>query len=125
MYHNSFPKGFTLIELLVTLVLLGLISSVVSPAIFKWMESREADAKRTELQNAVSALPLKALFANTDQIITDSSNIEIESDTLIKIEKPITVTKNGYCVGGQITATIGDTVYSYNVDAPFCTITRM
>ena len=125
MYHKSFAKGFTLIELLVTLVLLGLISSVVSPAIFRWMESREADAKRTELQNAISALPLTALFSNSDQIIADPSSIKIESDSQIQIEKPIIVTRNGYCVGGQITATIRDTVYSYNVSAPFCTITRL
>lgn len=121
MYHRSFSSGFTLIELLVTLVMLGLISSVVSPAIFKWMESREAATKRTELQNAVSALPLKALFSNSKQIIVEAEQLGIGLDN-VTIEKPIVITKNGYCVSGEFTALIGGSSYAYVISDPFCTI---
>lgn len=115
-------KGFTLIELLVTLVLIGLISSVVSPAVFKWMGSRDADAKRTLLQNEISALPLRALNTSTAQVITSANDLGLASETDIEIIEPIQVTKNGYCVGGMILITISSTTYEYSIDSPFCKI---
>ena len=75
MYQTNKSNGFTLIELLIALVLLGLISSVVSPAVFKWMESRETAAKRSELENVISSLPIKSLLTNSEQIITDASQL--------------------------------------------------
>lgn len=118
-------NGFTLIELLVVLVLLGLISSVVSPAIFKWMNSREANAKRTELQNVFNALPLQAIFTSTEIVIANASDIEAISGSSIVIEEPIVVTKNGFCLGGKFSARINNVVYEYAVEKPFCRITRI
>lgn len=116
-------NGFTLIELLVVLVLLGLISSVVSPAVFKWMNSREADAKRTELQNVFNALPLQAIFTSTEIVIANKSDIESVSDIII--EEPIVVTKNGFCLGGKFSVQINSVEYEYSVEKPFCRITRI
>ena len=125
MYQTKASQGFTLIEILIALVLLGLISSVVSPAVFKWMEAREAAAKRAELENIISALPLKSLLTNKKQVITSSSQLTALSNMPFVIERPIVVSNTGFCVEGTLIADIGDKQVRYDVEAPFCKITRI
>lgn len=125
MYRTNKNNGFTLIELLIALVLLGLISSVVSPAVFKWMESRETAAKRSELENVISSLPIKSLLTNSEQIITDASQLSELSNMGVFIDSPIIISNTGFCVEGTIMAEIGSKQYKYEVEAPFCKIKRV
>lgn len=125
MYRIKDSKGFTLIELLIALVLLGLISSVVSPAVFKWMDSREAAAKQSELANVISALPIKALLTNSEQIITDASQLPQLSDINAAVESPIIISNTGYCMEGVLVSEIGGKQHRYEIKAPFCQIVKI
>ena len=125
MYRTNKSNGFTLIELLIALVLLGLISSVVSPAVFKWMESREAAAKRSELENVIASLPIEALLTNNEQVITDASQLPQLSNIEAFIDSPIIISNTGFCVEGTLMAKIGSKQYKYEVEAPFCKIKRV
>mgnify|MGYP001946541561 CR=1 FL=1 len=125
MYQTNKYNGFTLIELLIALVLLGLISSVVSPAVFKWMESREAAAKRSELENAIASLPIEALLTNNEKIITDASQLPQLSNMQTYIDSPIIISNTGFCVEGTLMANINSKQYKYEVEAPFCKVKRV
>ena len=125
MYQTNKYNGFTLIELLIALVLLGLISSVVSPAVFKWMESREAAAKRSELENAIASLPIEALLTNNEKIITDASQLPQLSNMETYIDSPIIISNTGFCVEGTLMANINSKQYKYEVEAPFCKVKRV
>ena len=53
--------GFTLLELLAVLVILGLIGTVVTPRVFKWLEKANADAARVQIEALGGSIDLYRL----------------------------------------------------------------
>ena len=76
----SRARGFTLLELLVVLVILGLISAIAVPQVFKWLERANVDSAKLQIEALggavdlyrleVGAYPptLKALVAKPDGV---------------------------------------------------------
>jgi general secretion pathway protein G len=112
-----------MVELLVTLVLLGLIASMVAPQMDSWLTARQAAADRMSITSRLALLPLQA-NRNGKQIVIDNSQQLALQALLIEFTQPIVVLANGYCLGGQFTLMQGDKAFSYQVTSPFCGVTR-
>ncbi len=56
MYLNSRVKGFTLIELLITIVILGLLASIVAPEMFGKVDSSKKKTAYAQMQSLESAI---------------------------------------------------------------------
>ncbi|WP_189407605.1 pilus assembly FimT family protein [Alteromonas halophila] len=115
-------SGFTLIELLVTLIILGLTASLVGPAVFSWLDSREAAARRNTLENSLSMLPLETLRSGKAVTLEQPGELGMENTQGIRIEEPIIVLANGYCKSGRVSLTLQQRVYYYQINAPFCEV---
>lgn len=114
--------GFTLVELLITLVILGLASSLVGPALFSWLDSREAASRRTTLENSLAMLPLEVQRKGEAVTIENAVDLGIDDIRGITINEPVRILSNGYCQGGRVTLTLSARQYQYQVLPPFCEV---
>ena len=113
--------GFSLIELLVTLVLIGLLSGIVAPGVFTWLDARDAARKRDELNNILQLLPLKAYFNNETIELNTLSSIP-NSNIDATFNEPLIVLNTGYCLGATGYIMVNDRKYTFRVSAPFCDV---
>lgn len=119
----KYRSGFTMVELLVVLVLLGLITSAVVPALSSSLSSRTAAVQRTELSEKIALLPLKAQLSNQKIVIDNAEMLSIEGDVTITL--PIVVLANGFCLGGQLSIVQGSRQYEFAVNAPLCDLSAI
>lgn len=112
-----------MVELLVTLVLLGLIASVVAPGLESWLASRQASAMRMALSNELALLPIKANRSGQQIIIDDVSQLNID-DLEARFPVPVMVLANGFCQGGQVILLQRGVEISFDVTAPYCEVKR-
>jgi general secretion pathway protein G len=112
-----------MVELLVTLVLLGLIASVVAPGLESWLASRQASAMRMALSNELALLPLKANRSGQKIIISDVAQLNID-DLDASFPLPIVVLANGYCQGGQVIVQQRGIEIPMDVTSPYCEVLR-
>ena len=117
-------KGFSLVELLVTLVLMGLVASVVTPQIGSWLTSRERAAMKAEIASKLALLPLQAAREVQHIEITDFSQLDIDYP-VARISTPISVLPSGFCQGGKFTFAQGGGVIAFNVNPPLCEVTEV
>ncbi len=123
------PKtnGFTMVELLVTLVLLGLVASVVAPGLESWLSSRQAASVRMAIAGEVAMLPLRANRSGKPIVISQYSQLQLDSEVLsenVVISQPINVLANGYCLGGQFILSQSNGDVTYDVMSPYCQVAR-
>ena len=115
-------KGFTIIELLITLVILGLLISVVAPNLNTWLNSREKASLEKQLQVTISLLPLYAKTQNASITIAKDQSFDDMPD--FKVVESLKVNANGFCLGGAITHNTDDR-WRYNVTSPYCKIVKV
>ena len=114
-------RGFTLIELLVTLVLLGLVAGLATPALDSWLTARQLAAQRNAVISELAALPLQARVLGESFLIALPE--QLENDKVdISIIKPIHVLANGFCMGGELQIRQGARIQKLVVKQPFCDI---
>jgi general secretion pathway protein G len=112
-----------MLELLVTLVLLGLIASVVAPGLESWLASRQSSAMRMALTSELVLLPFKASRSGQQIVIDDIDQLNIDDlDGLFTV--PIVVLANGYCQGGQVIVQQRGAEITLDVTSPYCEVRR-
>jgi Tfp pilus assembly protein PilE len=112
-----------MIELLVTLVLLGLVSSIVIPGIDSWLDSRERAAKRNHIVNKLALLPLSVNRRGERLTISRAQQLDLPANS-IEFVQPIVVLANGFCVGGAF-KNLSQPEIVYLVSSPFCEVEVM
>lgn len=122
MSQTKANLGFTLIELLVVLAIIGMLASVMAPATFSILESRERALLKDELKHQFALMPQRAFNENRKIIIQNSNDLKLNTKISVSIDKPIVILKNGYCLGGDISATIDERVSKYQVIKPSCQV---
>lgn len=127
MFRNNSHSGFTLIELLVVLLILGMLTGLVAPNAFSWLDSRKAATQRDEIIAMLATLPLKARL-NTQTYVYETGedllpNVE-QSDVTITFTPPLVVMPNGYCKGSQMAITIDGKRYTYPISEPNCDVSK-
>ncbi len=112
-----------MLELLVTLVLIGLLSALVAPAISGWLESRSFASQKSALTSTLAAMPAKAAISNATIVISQPLDLGLENvidSENVNIYVPVKVLSNGYCLGGEIGMVNDGSVFVYEVLPPFC-----
>jgi prepilin-type N-terminal cleavage/methylation domain-containing protein len=123
MFRNNSLSGFTLIELLVTLLILGMLTSLVAPNAFSWLDSRKSAAKRDEVIALLATLPLKARLNGQAYVYETGEDLlpsEALDDVTVTFTPPLIVMPNGYCKGSQMEIIINGKSYIYPISEPNC-----
>lgn len=103
--------GFTLIELLVVLVLAGLLTAVVLPAMERMANSSRLKTERDTIVGRMGELSYEAFLSGKSIVLRSSdaldvstpSPIKLPEDWKIEVVKPIVFSFNGICGGGEVT----------------------
>ena len=118
-------KGFTLIEIISVMVVLAIIAMIVSPAIFKAIQTSKEKSYNTQVNNIVEAA--KSFMINNNNLLKDDGSVtEVSVATLIeknyiknsengKLKNP--KEKNTYmdgCVRIYYSFTNNQYIYEYN-----------
>jgi general secretion pathway protein G len=112
-----------MVELLVTLVLLGLIASMVAPGLESWLAARSAAAVRMEINGQLAMLPMLANRSGQKVVIDSADKLSL-TDVVIEFTEPVVVLANGFCQGGRFKLQQGDYVSTFVVLAPYCEVRR-
>jgi len=124
MFKNKFESGFSLIELLVALLILGLITGLVAPNAFAWLDSRKSASMRSEVTSSLALLPLQARLQGTKLTIATERdlNIQAERGITVSFEPALVVLPNGYCKSSNMRVLVDGKTYNYQVQEPYCDV---
>ena len=103
---ESRAAGYTLIELLVVLALIGLATSVVLPAFFRWTSGAEARADENLVLAELGGLGFRAWAAGQPFVLDDEHARAVlrrlPASWQARIAPPIVFAASGTCSGGTI-----------------------
>lgn len=124
MFNNKCESGFSLIELLVALLILGLITGIVAPNAFSWLDSRKSASMRTEVTASLALLPIQARLQGTILTIETEKdlNIQAENGVSVSFEPALVVLPNGYCKSSDMRVIVDGKSFNYRVLEPFCDV---
>lgn len=116
-------KGFTMIELLGVITILGILSGIAIPAVYRHVTHAREQAYETLLKTSYEAAQSKAANTMADPTAEPSGKIEYSIDDLVNegyMDDPIDPQKNGSSCTGTVTITKATTVsgidsYNYEV----------
>ena len=109
-------SGFTLIEVMVVIVIVGLMDSVISPAMQRVANSIQARAEFLEVKRKIQGLSSIAMQRGEALYVSD---IELQEGWLVSGD--IVYQPNGVCLGGDIHITYKDVeVHRQQLMPPFC-----
>ena len=95
-----------MIELLVVLALIGLATSLVLPAFFRWTGGAEARADESLVLTELSGLGFRAWAAGQAFVLDDSRARDVlrrlPPSWQAHVEPPIVFASSGACSGGRI-----------------------
>ena len=103
---EGYMLGYTLIELLVVLALIGLATSIVLPAFFRWTSGAEARADENLVLTELSGLGFRAWAAGQPFVLDDEHARDVlrrlPASWQAHIGPPIVFAASGVCSGGGI-----------------------
>jgi len=118
-------KGFTLIEILIVIAIVGIILSVSLPISYNMYSSYKASLKSQEVMVFISALRRESflysegkVLSSVNDVITVNGSPMPFADTRLRLDKPITFSKNGTTSGGTIKIYVTDQAYFLSVKEP-------
>lgn len=111
--------GFTLLELLLVLTLVGLLSALVAPRMWQWVQSaREragVDAARAELE----AMPMRAFSAAKRLEVNANGPLPLPTGWQIEFATPLVYAANGMTAGSRVRISVGNAMLAdWLVEAP-------
>jgi general secretion pathway protein G len=115
--------GFTLLELLLVLTLVALLTGLVAPRMWQWVQGARVragiDAARTELD----ALPMRA-FAGARRINVNAQGpLPLPSGWQLELALPLVYEANGMTAGSRLRIGAGNVVLAdWLVEAPAGTV---
>ncbi|MCG5500816.1 type II secretion system protein [Ectothiorhodospira lacustris] len=98
------PRGFTLLELLVVMALLGLITALVAPRLWQWVEGADERATLHALRHALEDLPAQRFFDGQALTLQRSGDgdLPLPPGWRLHLDTPLRYEANGMTRGGQI-----------------------
>lgn len=112
-------RGFTLLELLLVLVLVALLTGLVAPRMWKWVEGARERAGIDNVRTELEAMPRRA-FAGARRIeVTTSGPLALPQGWRLELSKPLIYEANGMTPGGRVRIVSGGRVLAdWIIDTP-------
>ena len=102
--------GFTLLELLLVLTLVALLTGLVAPRMWQWVEGARARAGIDSARAELDALPMRA-FAGARRIDVDVKGpVPLPGGWRLEFAKPLVYEANGMTAGSRLRIRRGDVV---------------
>lgn len=111
-------RGFTLLELLLVMALVALLTGLVAPKMWQWVESARLRAGVDGVRTALEALPRRS-FADAERVAVDAKGpLKLPAGWQLELSGPITYEPNGMTLGGRIRVRAGAAVVADWVVVP-------
>jgi general secretion pathway protein G len=111
--------GFTLLELLVVLALVALLTGLVAPAAWRWVDSARERAQVDAARAALEALPRQAFAAARRVELTPAGPLPLPADWRLDSTAPLVYEYSGMTAGGRLRlSAAGRVVADWVVEAP-------
>lgn len=95
-------RGFTLIELLLVLALAALLTGLVAPRVWQWVQGARVRAGIDSARSQLEALPGRA-FASAQRIDVDAKGpLVLPSGWQFEFAAPLVYEANGMTAGGRV-----------------------
>jgi general secretion pathway protein G len=105
-------RGFTLLELTVVLALVSLLTAIVGPRLWGWVESARYRADVDRVGSALRALPSATFFAGKSREIARAEDLGLvlPQGWYLEASPPLRYAANGMASGGEVALKTGDRV---------------
>jgi len=134
--------GVTLIELIVLLAVMGLITALAGPQLYRTFDAFRFSLGRDDIERQLASLNQKAFLENRNLMLLSQPARGIDTarqqgDILaaqdaaaitlnltegwsIEVQQPILYRANGMCDGGTVRVDVGAYAYLYRLNPPRC-----
>ncbi|HMO45616.1 MAG TPA: prepilin-type N-terminal cleavage/methylation domain-containing protein [Rubrivivax sp.] len=115
--------GFTLLELLLVLALVALLSGLVAPRMWQWVQSARVRAGVDGARAELEALPLRAFSAARRIRIDAEEPLPLPGGWRLELTAPLVFEANGMTAGGRLRIIAGPTLLAdWLVEPPAGTV---
>ena len=120
-------RGYTLLELLIVILLLGLLTGLALPSLYRLYESGRVAFEKDEVIRQIASLGYVAYSHGTYYQLARLPNeeqnpplFELPDGWALTAEPPIQYHPNGVCLGGTVKITFGHSEIVLKLDPPLC-----
>lgn len=102
LWHHK--AGFTLLELLVVMSMVGLMTGIVAPRLWQWVEGARERKALDALHSALNTLPVRTFFKGQAMQVTSTreSTLPLLPGWRLEVAPPLFYEANGMTGGGRI-----------------------
>ena len=113
------PGGFTLLELLLVLTLVALLTGLVAPRMWQWVQSARVRAGVDTARAELEALPRRA-FAAAQRVEVDATGpLPLPEGWRLELAAPLVYEANGMTTGSRVRIHAGNAlVADWLIEAP-------
>lgn len=115
--------GFTLLELLLVLTLVALLTGVVAPRMWQWVQSARTRAGVDSARAELEALPMRAFTSAKRVNVNAEGPLPLRSGWRLELATPLVYDANGMTAGSRVRIRDGNAVLAdWLVESPAGTV---
>lgn len=97
-----FPSGFTLLELLLVLTLVALLTGLVAPRMWQWLQGARIRAGIDGVRAELEAVPQRAFSVAQRVAVTADGPLPLPDGWHLEMASPLVYEANGMTAGGRL-----------------------
>ena len=115
--------GFTLLELLLVLTLVALLTGLVAPRMWQWVQSARVRAGVDGARAELEALPLRAFASARRVTVNPETPLPLPSGWRLELATPLVYEANGMTAGSRLRLSAGSALLAdWLVEPPAGTV---